>query len=241
MTGEFLRRGRRNAGWTQERLAARLGVSQAYVCLMERGRRRVPDRIARAVTRLLRLPASALPVEGSMAHSAATETWVEHALARLGYPGLAYRERPSPKRNPAEVLVRALARDHLDPRLVEALPWLLLRFEGFETETLVGPAKRLDLQNRLGFTVALAREIAEQRPRWKHRAAELRALEESLERSRLAREDGFLAVIGSPRMRGWLRSHRSRTAEHWNLLTDLDVEHLSYAREDQGALARLPS
>jgi hypothetical protein len=87
----------------------------------------------------------------------------------------------------------------------------------------------------------LAREIAEQRPRWKHRAAELRALEESLERSRLAREDGFVAVIGSPRMRGWLRSHRSRTAEHWNLLTDLDMEHLPYAREDQGALARLPS
>jgi len=29
--------------------------------------------------------------------------------------------------------------------------------------------------------------------------------------------------------RNWLRTHRSQAAEHWNLLTDLTVEHLDHA------------
>jgi transcriptional regulator with XRE-family HTH domain len=237
MTGESLRTSRREAGWTQRRLAARLSVSQEYVSLMERGRRPVPDNLARAVTRLLRLPATALPLPGSAVGEAAAESWVEHALTRLGYPGFAYRGKPGPKRNPTEVLHRALARDRLDPRLVEALPWLLLRFEGFDYEALAVPAKLRDLQNRLGFTIALAREVAEQDPQWRHRAGELRRLEELLEPSRLAREDTYGGTVGSDRMRDWLRKHRSKAAEHWNVLTDLKTEHLPYACEDRGSLA----
>ena len=141
MTREFLRRNRREAGWTQERLAARLGLTQEYVSLMERGRRPVPEHVARAVTRLLRLPATALPLPESTLDEAATEPWVEHALSRLGYPGFAYRRKPGPKRNPTEVLLRALARDDLAPRLLEALPWLLLRFEGFDFKTKPSPPR----------------------------------------------------------------------------------------------------
>jgi hypothetical protein len=189
----------------------------------------------------LRLPATALPLPKSTTDEAAAEPWVEHALTRLGYPGFAYRGKPGPKRNPTEVLLRALARDDLDPRLVEALPWLLLRFDGFDLETVIVPAKLRDLQNRLGFTVTLAREIAEQDPRWRHRAGELRRLEESLEPSRLAREDTYGGAAGSERMRDWLRNHRSKVAEHWNLLTDLKKEHLPYAGEDHGTVAQLPS
>jgi len=232
MTGEFLRRNRREAGWTQERLAARLGLTQEYVSLMERGRRPVPDHVARAVARCLRLPATALPLSESTANKAVSEQWVDQALARLEYPGLAYRKKQGPRRNPAEVLLRALARDDLDPRLVEALPWLLLQFDGAAFGMLVVPAKLRDLQNRLGFMVSIAREVAEQDPRWSHRSGELRSLEESLETSRLAREDSYGAMAGSKRMRDWLRNNRSRTAEHWNLLTDLNKEHLAYVAKD---------
>lgn len=241
MTGESLRMNRREAGFTQERLAARLGLTQAYVSLMERGRRSVPDHVARAVIRFLRLPATALPLPESSIDDATTEPWVEHALTRLGYPGFAHRGKPGPRRNPTEVLLRALARDDLDPRLVEALPWLLLRFARFDFRSLAVLAKSRDLQNRLGFTVTLAREVAEQDSRWRHRADELRLLEESLEPSRLAREDTYGGRAGSERMRDWLRMHRSRAAQHWNLLTDLKTEHLPYAHEDHGAVAQLPS
>jgi transcriptional regulator with XRE-family HTH domain len=241
MTGEKIRASRREAGWTQERLAASLGVSQEYVSLMERGRRAVPDHVARAVTRFLRLPATALPLSESVSVAAADEDWVEHALTRLGYPGFAYRGTPSRERNPSEILLRALARDELDPRLVEALPWLLLNFEGFDGKALVVFAKLNDLQNRLGFTVSLAREVAEQDPRWRHRMQELHGLEESIEPSRLAREDTYCASVRSRRMRDWLRNHRSKSAAHWNLLTDLRKEHLPYVSDDRGSVARLPS
>jgi hypothetical protein len=138
-------------------------------------------------------------------------------------------------------LLRALARADLDPRLVEALPWLLLRFEELDFEALVILAKLRDLQNRLGFTVTLAREVAERDPGWRHRAGELLRFEEFLEPSRLAREDTYSGMARSERMRDWLRNHRSKAAEHWNLLTDLKREHLPYAGEDHGPVAQLSS
>lgn len=232
MTGELLRRNRRQAGWTQERLAARLGLTQEYVSLMERGRRLVPDHVARAVTRCLKLPATALPLSETTANKAAPEHWVEQALARLGYPGLAYCKKRGPRKNPAEVLLRALACDDLDPRLVEALPWLLLQFDEGSFGTLTAPAKLKDLQNRLGFMVSLAREVAEQDQKWSHRFDDLRKLEKSLEPSRLAREDSFGAMADSERLREWLRRNRTRTAAHWNLLTNLNKEHLAYFAKD---------
>jgi hypothetical protein len=134
-----------------------------------------------------------------------------------------------------------LARDELDPRLIEALPWLLLHFEGFDCRGLAVQAKLNDLQNRLGFTVSLASELAEQGPRWRHRTQELDDLEESIEPSRLAREDTYCARVRSERMRDWLRNHRSKSAEHWNLLTDLRKEHLPYVNDDRGSMAQLSS
>lgn len=232
MTGEFLKNERRGAGLTQERLAARLGLTQEYVSLMERGRRVVPDHVAKAITRCLRLPVTALPLDASRANKPVSERWIEQALARLEYPGFAYLKKQGPRRNPAEVLLRALARDDLDPRLMEALPWLLLHFEEAAFEKLAVPAKLKDLQNRLGFMVSLAREVAEQNPRWQHRATDLLCLEVLLERSRLAREDCYGAMASGDRMRDWLRNNRSKSAAHWNLLTDLRKENLSYADQD---------
>jgi hypothetical protein len=129
----------------------------------------------------------------------------------------------------------------LEARLVEALPWLLLAFHEFDCNALVVRAKAEDLQNRLGFTVALARTVAERNPMYRQRADELRAMEEALEPSRLAREDSFGRSETSERMRAWVRHNRSDAAKHWNLLTDLKAEHLPYAGHHPGALAQFPA
>jgi hypothetical protein len=158
-----------------------------------------------------------------------TDEKVEAGLVRLGYPGLAYKRKRGKTWNPAALLLAALNLRALDSRLAEALPWLLLEFEEWDVEELVGRAKARDLQNRLGFTVALAREVAERNPSHDHRANQLRQLEEVLDSSRLAREDTFGHSDTSDRMRSWVRENRSNAARHWNLVTDLKVDHLPYA------------
>lgn len=162
-----------------------------------------------------------------------TSAQVEDGLARPGYPGFAYRRRPRQPPNPAALLLGALAVDDLEARLVEALPWLLLRFEGFDHEVLAAGAKAKDLQNRLGLTVALARGVAERNPAYSDRSDELRRLERALEPSRLAREVTLGPSAKSERMRAWVRDNRSNAAKRWNVLTDLKLEHLPYAGQDR--------
>lgn len=231
MGGTVLRAAREKAGWTQVNLARKLGVTQAYLSLMESGKRRVPPRLARRLTRLLDLPPTMLPVTTTSASKdRPTNDWFEAQLARLSYPGYAYRKRPGPVRHPADVLLAGLAFDDLEPRLVEALPWLLLQHEGLDIERLVAEAKARDLQNRLGFTVALARHVAERKREFERRLPDLRRLERVLEPSRLAREETFGQGHPHERLREWLRRERSDAARHWNLLTDLKAEHLPYAK-----------
>src|SRR2546427_1107429 len=188
MTSVELKKARLSAGWTQVRLADRLGVTQAYLSLMEVGKRRVPDRVARLVTSLFQLPPTCLPRSDLERLDLPTEEEVEQGLARLGYPGFAYRKKPGKRRNPGELLLMALSLDNLDPRLTEALPWLLVKFEGLDLRDLVDRAKRRDLQNRLGFTVSLAEEVVKRNPTFKHKPGELHQVKTALERSRLARE-----------------------------------------------------
>ena len=242
MTAHTLKQARQHAGWTQVRLAQALSVSQAYLSLMETGRRRVSDNVARRVTHLFRLPATALPLpEPGAVDRMTTDVKVEQGLARLGYPGLAYRRKPGETWHPAALLLEALALGNLDARLLEALPWLLLGFAEFDHPELVARAKAKDLQNRLGFTVALAREVAEQNPLYRGRRDDLRRLEEALELSRLAREDTLGRRETSQRMLAWVRDNRSDAAKHWNLLTDLRAEHLPYASRDSGTVGQFPS
>ena len=227
MNGMELRKARVDAGWTQGRLAGRLGFTQAYLSLMENGKRPVPDTVARRVTSFLQLPPTLLPT--SAGRVPVTEERVEQGLARLGYPGFAYRKKPGKVRNPGELLLMALSLDDLDPRLTEALPWLLLNFEGLELQDLVDQAKVKDLQNRLGFTVTLAEKVAERNPSLLQSLGKLQQAKQTLERCRLAREDTYGRKEASDRMRAWLLENRSPEAKHWNLLTDLTVEQLPYA------------
>jgi transcriptional regulator with XRE-family HTH domain len=224
-----LKEARRDAGWTQAALAARLQVTQAYVSFLERGKRPVPVTLAHRLARLLRLSPSSLPLPDAGEFSKPpTNAWVEGSLARLGYPGYAHRRRPGGVRNPSEVLLRALKLDDLDPRLLEALPWLLLRFGVGDCKHLVERARHLNVQNRLGFIAALAEQLAESGGAFGDRAGEIRQLLASLEPFRLAVEDAWGRPPRTERMRKWLRAHRSATATHWNILSDLVQEHLSY-------------
>jgi len=219
-----------DSGWTQARLAIDLGVTQAYVSLMERGKRRVPNRIARSALHLLNLSATALPLpDEAVFNRPVTELWLARGLANLGYPGFAYLKNQGRKRNPVELLLRALASDDLNPRLTEALSWLLLHFEDWDLRFLVTRAKMQETQNRLGFTVSLALQVAEHNPAYGHRSRQLQQLEKMIEPSRLAREDTYGRIEKSERMRAWLRVNRSAEAQHWNLMTDLKMEHLPYA------------
>jgi hypothetical protein len=93
---------------------------------------------------------------------------------------------------------------------------------------LVENARKFNLQNRLGFAVALARRQAELRDA--AQSMELSRLENLLDDSRLAKEDVFYRPLRTESEREWIRANRTGDAAHWNLLTDMKPEHLSYDR-----------
>jgi len=162
MSPAQLKLGRKPAGLTQRQAAARLGVSQAYLALLEGGRRRITDKLARKLVRLYRLPPTALPMEQLSMGAACDSEVVARNLAGLGYPGFSFL-RPARQVNPASVLVAALSSSDLEVRVVEALPWLVLKFPQMDWEWLLKEARQREMQNRLGFVVALARRLAARR------------------------------------------------------------------------------
>lgn len=223
MAGTEVRGARKAQGLTQANLAHKLGVSQAYVSLLETNRRQVSRRLAPRLVSLLQLPLSTLPVTSHSEPLPAER--IAGSLGTLGYPGFAYL-RSNRKLNPAELLVRTLRRKTLDARLVEALPWVVARHPKLDWKWLLATAKQNDLQNRLGFVVTVARQLAERQNDQKT-AATLRKWEAVLEHSRLQREDAFSGDTLTETERRWLRANRPPDAERWNLLTNVRVETLS--------------
>ncbi len=194
--------------------------------MVERGRRPVTSSLAVEARRVFHLPATALPLEPPGAR-AWTEDEFKSQLGALGYPGFGYLRR-KPRRNPAQLLFQALDQPDLDARVVEALPWLASTFVEMDWDWLVRNAKLHDRQNRLGFVVALAGELA-QRAGKTADAARLAHLRGLLDRSRLAREETLCHESMTQTERRWLRKNRPPKARHWHLLTDLEVRHLAYA------------
>lgn len=224
----YLHSARVALGWTQADTAAHLGVSQAYVSLLESGRRRLPARRAREFMRKLpyrgKLPPTVLPVGSDVG---ADELAAQ--LGSLGYPRFAHL-RAAAGANPASVLLGALTQPRVEARVVEALPWLVLRYPDLDWTWLVDQAKLSDRQNSLGFVVNLARALAE-RDGATHLAATLREVEARLERSKLARTDLFCQAAVTDAERRWLETGRSPQAERWNLLTDLSPGTLRYGAD----------
>jgi phage/plasmid primase-like uncharacterized protein len=125
------------------------------------------------------------------------------------------------------VLLRVLRTPELDARVVEALVWVVLTYPDLDWDWLTRQVKLDDLQNRLGFLVTLARQLAEQKGN-ADAAERLAVPEQALGRSRLQREDAFRQSMTDAERR-WLRRHRPPEAAHWNVLTNLSASNLVHA------------
>jgi transcriptional regulator with XRE-family HTH domain len=226
MTGLDLKNGRQKANCTQAEAASKLGLTQAYLSMVERGRRTVTSGLAAKAMELFDFPPTALPFEAEEA-SFLGESELKTDLGVLGYPGFSYL-RGKPTRNPAQLLFCVLNQPDVDTRVVEALPWLTYTYADMNWDWLVSNAKLHDRQNRMGFVVTLAGELAQKAgdSTRSKKLADRRAL---LERSRLAQEDTLCHDSMTKVERKWLRTNRPSEAKHWNLLTDLNVRNLTYA------------
>ncbi|MGH9369035.1 MAG: helix-turn-helix domain-containing protein [Thermoanaerobaculia bacterium] len=222
-----LRTARVKAGLTQDEAAARLDLSQPYLSQLERGQRRVTERVARAAARLYELPPTALSLPARPLRKTDVRR-LPRELAALSYPGYEHL-RPAPPANPALVLLEALSENDLDARVTEALPWVLVRYSELDWDWLLTHAKLRNLQNRLGFLVSVARELSERHPDRFGAAPRLRKAERELEQARLAAETTLGRDSMPPAERAWLRANRPPGAERWNVLTSMTADQLPYA------------
>ena len=229
MRNPDLRAARVAKEWSQVEAAERLGVSQPYLAMLERGQRRLTPKLVRRAAKVYDLAPTAVPPSQRELPARLNAATLARDLAGFGYPGFAYlRPRHWTPKNPGEVLLGALAQDDLEPRLVEALPWVVLRYSTLDWSWVVREAKVRDLQNRLGFVVGLARQLAG-RVGDERKARSLGDLEAHLDRSRLAHEDTLCRASLPEPERRWLAEHRPEAAKHWNLLTDWTADVLRYA------------
>lgn len=233
MNGQELREARLREGWTQQQAAGRLGVTQAYLSMVEHGHRVLPSILARKAVEILHASPTALPLREDGVGAPSDSDKLRSELAALGYPGFAH-VRGRVRRNPAEVLLNALNKPDVDTRVVEGLPWLAFTYADLDWDWAVQNAKLHDLQNRLGFVTTLAY-------RWgaspssgpatgEQRSRRLKEYAAVLERSRLAKEDTLCHDSLTEAERKWLRVNRPVDAAHWNLLTDMKAENLPHGR-----------
>lgn len=242
-----LRAVRKSLGWTQKQTAERLSVSQALVSMVENHQRSLTAAMQERLGSYYELDPTHLPLRELVS---LTDSGYARELASLGYPGFAHRRDKDkdrhkdgkPSWNPAQLAVMVLSADTLDRRVAEALPWLVLRYWDADWNWAVRQLKLQDLQNRFGFVVTLARELAEKKSAEKTPSEDpseekslgsperLRQLERQLERSRLVRQDTFCNEHMTQAERKWLQTAASPQAQHWNLLSDLCPEHLTHVR-----------
>jgi hypothetical protein len=194
--------------------------------MIEGGRRPVTEEIAVKAVGVFRLPATALPLKVD-AQSALDEKGFKAELGALGYPGFAKFRVGKPKYNPARLLLLALRQDVLDTRVVEALPFLLVKYVDLDWQWVLMNAKVFDGQNRFGFLVDLAEDVAKGLGDVE-RKSELKEMKRMIDWSRLAREDTLCQESMSQGERKLLRRKRPAKARHWNLLTDMEEKGLGY-------------
>lgn len=222
-----LRAVRLSLGWTQQQTAKRLAVSQAWVSMVENRQRSLTAAMLDRLGRHYQVDPAQLQLRAPVTM---TDSEFANELANLGYPGFAHRKDRDgkPSWNPAQFVVMALSADTLDRRVAEGLPWLVLRYWYADWNWAVQQLKVQDLQNRLGFVVTLARELAGKKGL--DSPESLAQLESQLERSRLVRQDTFCNERMTQAERKWLQTQASPQARHWNLLCDLLPEHLTHVR-----------
>jgi len=220
MSGHQVKAAREALGLTQQQAARRWRVSQPYLSLVENNRRRVPARVVRMLARNDPSATTALPLDATV------DADLPRLLGSLGYGGFAYLADPHAVTNPAAVLLAALRHAHVPARVTEALPWLVTRFADLDWDWLVNEAKRWNVQNRLGYLVSLAMDVA-RRQGDTVTVSRLAGVEQHLEDARLAKEDTLGRALTEAERR-YLREHRPPGAAHWNLLTSLGADDLRY-------------
>jgi transcriptional regulator with XRE-family HTH domain len=225
MNHQQLKASRRQVGLTQLEAAKRLGTSQPYLSQLEKGLRSVTPELAERATKVYGLPPTHLPVPNAESLSNDLDAAkLARQLSGLGYPGFAHLR--AERTNPAALMVQALVQPDLEVRLTEALPWVLCKYPDLEWSWVTGLVKLKDVQNRLGFLVGVAKDIAASKQR--SALGPLSVAETVLERSRLAREDTLCRDSMPAAERRWLKANRSPLAQHWNLLTGMTADQLSY-------------
>ncbi|MEQ1762259.1 MAG: helix-turn-helix transcriptional regulator [Pyrinomonadaceae bacterium] len=229
MTGDQLARYRKDKKRTQVQVARALRVSQTYLSLLESGERRLTESLQKKAARFFDLPPTEVPTRLTYGEvRPVSDDQLASDLADLGYPGFSHlKKKRSRKRNPADVLLSALNAPQREARAVEALPWLLLAFPDVKWNEVTRVAKMNDLQNRLGFLVNVAGEMAKKMNK-SSLADLLHAREIDLERSMLAREDTLCNENMTNTERRWLATNRPPNARRWNLLADLSPVDLNH-------------
>lgn len=212
---------------TQRQLAHELGVTQAYVSMLEKQRRHLPAHVVSHVLERYEVDPLALPWHGAEFWPKLDSALLSTQLAALGYPGFAYMKAQATW-NPAELLVGALVKDELETRVAEALPWLVLNYDNLDWNRVANESKLRDAQNRLGFAVTLARKVAEGKG-LSPATSRLVSLESQLQRSKLERVATFCNERMSTAEKRWLQNRSSPEAKQWNILSDLAPEHLAHA------------
>jgi hypothetical protein len=205
-------RWRKRNGLTQVDAAALLGVSQPYLSLLEKGERPLT---AALQSRMRSMRRGAKP-----GASGESDDKLQAQFGALGYPGFAHVSKSPARVRPDELLMRVLTRPDADARVVDALPWLVqTHARRMNFQRLTQQAKLHNLQNRLGFLLAVA-EVSSRKA--------LAALHE-LDRARLLTEDTLCWDSMPGATREWMRAHRTKLAEHWNVLTRMRAEDLTDA------------
>lgn len=225
MTPYEFKSARRDKGWNQTQAAAKLHVSQAHLNCLEHGKRRLTPELVRRAASVYGLSPQVLPTSEAFAPGLVDDERLAEFLARLEYPGFLYLTTKTHQKNPVELLLTALWQPSLDARVAAALPWVALKFAKPDA-WLVENARKFNLQNRLGFVVTLAKRVAESRDN--PRLSELAQLEQTLDESRLVKEDFLPRPPRTESEKEWLRNNRSEDAAHWNVLTRMRPEHLQY-------------
>jgi transcriptional regulator with XRE-family HTH domain len=222
-----LRTARKQKGLTQEQVAASLGVTQAYLSMLENKLRPVPASHLPLFVEVYGLSYSALPMRGPQVWEQLQSDAVANQLAALGYPGFSYMNNSRPQWNPAELLVAALTKNELESRVAEGLVWLAYAFTDMNWAWAIREAKVNDVTNRLGFVVSLACKLAEKKAN--DSAIEtLRVVETRLKRSTLVQEETLCHEQMTQTERKWLEDSRPPEARQWHVLSDLLPEHLDH-------------
>jgi transcriptional regulator with XRE-family HTH domain len=227
MTGQNVHEARKRAGLSQVEASVRLGCTQAYLSMVERGGRPLTPRFEKKALGVFAFSPTVLALESVPTTQLRSRDFPAD-LGALGYPGFLYL-RFGKKRNPAQLLLEMLNQTDLSVRVTEAMPWLVLTFPEMDWDWLVDNAKLENRQNRLGFVVMVADRVLHKKSQKGSHPSPWKKVGSVLERSRLVMEDTLCHDSVTQAERHWLRMNRPPEADHWNLLTDMKADDLTYA------------